>query len=205
MQPEGRPAHPLTEADATALARGLYGLEAEARVLPGEFDDNFRLVAADGRSFVLKAMHPARERGLVELQCAALHRVGERAPHLPLPRVVATRAGEEATVVPGPDGAPRLVWMLTWLPGTPLAEARPRPPELLRALGRLLGEMDGALAGFDHPDAHRDFAWDLARAGWIHGALDGVADAGRRALVERAARAVRGGGGPRPRRACGAA
>ena len=86
MPPEGRHAHPLTEADASTLARDLYGLEAEARVLPGEFDDNFRL-AADGRSFVLKAMHPARERGLVELQCAALRHVGgARAAPAPAPR-----------------------------------------------------------------------------------------------------------------------
>jgi 4-aminobutyrate aminotransferase-like enzyme/Ser/Thr protein kinase RdoA (MazF antagonist) len=184
--PEGRPSPPLTEKAAAALARDLYGLEAEARALPGEFDDNFRLSAADGRAFVLKAMHPARERGLLELQCAALRRAAERAPHLPLPRVAPTRAGGEVAVAPGPDGAPRLVWMLTWLPGTPLAEARPRSPELLRSLGRLLGELDGALAGFDHPDAHRDFPWDLSRASWIRGSLAAVADPGRRALVERA-------------------
>jgi 4-aminobutyrate aminotransferase-like enzyme/Ser/Thr protein kinase RdoA (MazF antagonist) len=184
---EGRADHPLTEADAEALARRLYGLEAGARALPGEFDDNFHLAAGDGRQVVLKAMHPLRERALVDLQCAALRRLEERAPHLPLPRVLSTLAGGAVALAPGRTGEPRLVWALTWLSGTPLAEACPRSPETLRDLGRLLGELDGALAGFDSPAAHRDFAWDLARASWVRGSLGvAVADPARRALVERA-------------------
>ncbi len=185
MQPEGRPDHSLTEEDAVALARAHYGLETRARALPGEIDDNFRLSAPDGRLFVLKAMHPARDRGLVELQCAALRHVESWAPHLPLPRVVPTTAGEPMTLAPGPDGAPRLVFMLTWLTGTTLAEARPRPPETLASLGRLLGEMDEALQDFEHRGAHRDFPWDLSRASWIKGALDHLDEPRRRALVER--------------------
>jgi 4-aminobutyrate aminotransferase-like enzyme/Ser/Thr protein kinase RdoA (MazF antagonist) len=186
VQPEGRATRPLNEAEARALALRLYGLEAEAVALPGEFDDNFRLASPGGRLHVLKAMHPARERGLVELQCAILAWVEERAPHLPVPRVAPTRKGEGVAVVPGPDGAPRLVWMLGWLPGTPLAEARPRTPELLAGLGRTMGELDAALVGFDHPEARRDFKWDLARASWIREALEHVRDPERRALVERA-------------------
>ena len=185
MLPEGRAPRPLTEADARALALRLYGVRAEALALPGEFDDNFRLTSPDGRLHVLKAMHPARERGLVDLQCAALRRIEARAPHLPVPRVVPTRGGEAVAVVAGPDGAARLIWMLGWLQGTPLAEARPRAPEMLAGLGRMLGELDTALAGFDHPEAHREFKWDLARAAWIRGALEHVEEPQRRALVER--------------------
>lgn len=185
MQPDGRPDCPLIEKDAVALGRTRYGLEATARALPGELDDNFRLEAPDGQLFVLKAMHPARDRGLVELQCAALRHLEDRAPHLPLPRVVPTSAGEVVTLAPGPDGSPRLVFVLTWLPGTTLAEASPRAPKTLASLGRLLGEMDAALRDFAHPGAHRDFPWDLSRASWIKGALGQVADPVRRALVER--------------------
>ena len=55
MLPERRAARPLTEAEARALALRLYGLEAEALALPGEFDDNFRLASPDGRLHVVKA------------------------------------------------------------------------------------------------------------------------------------------------------
>jgi 4-aminobutyrate aminotransferase-like enzyme/Ser/Thr protein kinase RdoA (MazF antagonist) len=186
VQPEGRAERPVSEGDATRLAASLYGLDAWARALAGEFDDNFRLTTSDGRSFVLKAMHPARERALVAMQCAALAQLEARAPHLPLPRVVETRRGDAVSEVPGPDGTPRLVWMLSWLPGTPLASARPRSLETLQALGRLLGELDRALADFEHKAARRDFPWDLSRAGDHRGAIRAIPHAAKRALAERA-------------------
>src|SRR6266576_5918670 len=61
MPLEARVAHGLTESEAARLAREVYGLEASARALPGEYDENFHLIAAPGRAFVLKVMHPARE------------------------------------------------------------------------------------------------------------------------------------------------
>jgi len=175
----------LAEADARSLARDLYGIEAEVLPLPGELDGNFRLSAPDGGRLVLKVMHPARELGLVELQCAALQRVAERAPELPVPQVVPTRDGRWVTSLTGPDGLPRLVWALTWLPGTTLAEARPRSPELLHGLGRLLGDLDRTLVGLEHPAARRDFQWDLTRAAWIRDALHHLTEPRRRELVER--------------------
>ena len=183
--PQGRVATPVTELDAERLARDLYALEARARALPGEYDDNFHLTTTVGRAFVLKAMHPARERGLVDLQCAALLHLANTAPQLGLPRVQPTRGGETLSVIPGPDGAPRIVWMLSWAAGTTLAEARPHTPELLHSLGRFLGAMDAALLGFSHPAAARELDWDLGRAGWIRGSLSAIQAPGRRALVEK--------------------
>jgi 4-aminobutyrate aminotransferase-like enzyme/Ser/Thr protein kinase RdoA (MazF antagonist) len=186
VQPVGRAEKPVTEGDATRLASSLYGLSAWARALPGEFDDNFRLTASDGRAFVLKAMHPARERSLLAMQCAALAHLQARAPHLPLPRIVLTTAGDALAEARDPDGVARIVWLLEWRPGSPLATARPRSLETLRALGRLLGELDSALADFTHSAATRVFPWDLSRASEHRGSLAAVADPARRALADRA-------------------
>jgi Ser/Thr protein kinase RdoA (MazF antagonist) len=115
---------------------------------------------------VLKVMHPARERSLLVLQCAALEHIAARAPDLTLPRVCRTREG--ATIAVADDGdAWRLVWMLTWVPGRPLAQARPHDAGLLAGVGRLLGELDRALLDFSHPEAERpELKWDLrTRAG----------------------------------------
>ena len=101
--PQGRAQAPVSEDEAVRIARDLYGLEVRARALPGEYDDNFHLTTADGRAFVLKAMHPARGRGLVDLQCAAFQHLARTAPHLALPRVQPTRSGETLAIVPGPD------------------------------------------------------------------------------------------------------
>jgi len=99
--------------------------------------------------------------------------------------VCPTLGGETVASVPLQNDEPRLVWMLTWVPGTVLARARPRSPELLVDLGRLLGEMDAALADFSHPAAVRELKWDLTRAGWIRGFLQHLTDPSRRRLVER--------------------
>ena len=56
---------PVPEPVAIRLARELYGLEAEARALPGEYDANFHLSTGEGPGFVLKVMHPDREQGLI--------------------------------------------------------------------------------------------------------------------------------------------
>ena len=51
-----------------------------------------------------------------------------------------------------------MVWLLTWLDGE-LLLGRTASPD---ALGRTLGALNAALATFEHPAAHRTFAWDLA-------------------------------------------
>ncbi len=157
-----------TAADAERLARELFGLNATAIALPGEFDDNFRLTCANGSQHVLKIMRAGCEPEFVEMQCRALGRLaGLPVPHVTRPAAVANG---------------RLVWLLDWLPGRLMADARPHAPELLANLGRLLGTIDSRLAGFDHPSAHRDLKWDLKRAAWIRDYLHCVGE--DRALVE---------------------
>ena len=182
---EARVAHQVTEAEAVRLAREIYGLETAARALPGEYDDNFHLAAADGRAFVLKVMHPAREISFLDLQGKALVHLAERAPQLPLSRVQPNRSGKLFSEITGADGSKRLVWLLSFLRGAVLAKVRPHAPELLRDLGRFLGVMDGVLESFDHPAAHRELKWDSSRAGRIKEFIPEIEGAERRALVER--------------------
>src|SRR5260370_4039949 len=191
---EERVARPTTETEAAELARDLYGLAVTAKSLPGEYDDNFHLTTLrdnlpdthDGvAGFVLKVMHPARERAFIDMQCRALQHLAQRAPWLTLPRVCMNRKGQAFAAIAAPDGSERLVWLLTYVPGTMLAKARPHSPELLQDLGHFLGAMDAALADFAHPAARRELKWDLARAGWIRQHLHLIRDGSRRALVEK--------------------
>src|SRR5438270_14081753 len=128
---EARVDRPITEREAEQLAREFYGVEGSAKSLPGEYDDNFHLTplsAASGSpaaGFVLKIMHPAREGSLIDLQCRALQHLAQRAPQLTLPRVCATRDGDSFKTIIARDGSQRLLWMLTFVPGKVLAEARP--------------------------------------------------------------------------------
>lgn len=185
---------PLLPEAAARLAAELYDLGAkgsvQAKALPGEYDANFEIAAPAGR-FVMKVMHPARDRSLIDLQCEALEHVARAAPDLRVPRVRTTRAGGRLTPVALPgaregESIERLVWMLGYIEGDPYARVRPQTDFMLESLGRFLGALDAALRGFTHPAAERAFKWDLARADWIESALPSIADAGRRALVERA-------------------
>jgi Phosphotransferase enzyme family len=200
---EERVARNTTQAEAVDLARELYGLTVTAKSLPGEYDENFHLtsrseaagaqpkmavphsnssITRDG--FVLKVMHPARERSFIDMQCRALQHLAQRAPQLTLPRVVLNRKGEPFVAVEA-DGTPRLVWLLTYVPGTMLAKARPHSPELLYSIGHFLGQMDAALKDFSHAAAKRELKWDLTRAGWTREHLHLIRDASQRGLVEK--------------------
>jgi 4-aminobutyrate aminotransferase-like enzyme/Ser/Thr protein kinase RdoA (MazF antagonist) len=186
MMPDlGRP-QPVSPAEAVRVAQEIYGLRVSASPLPGEYDANFRVATEDGRAFVLKLMHPGRERSFIDLQCRALRHLADHAPGLSLPRVETTKQSEAFTKVAVREGGERFVWLLTFLDGTVLARVKPHSSELLRSLGSLLGEIDSALQSFSHPAATRELKWDSARALWIRAYLSHVDEPSRRALVERA-------------------
>lgn len=143
-------------ASAEKIAEKWFGLRATARVLPSERDQNFLVTdEPSGGKFVLKIANALEPRELLEAQNAALDHLEERVSFCP--RVVPNVSGE--TISREGDYYVRLV---TYLPGTLLASARPYSPKLLKDFGRKLGQLDRALADFDHPAVHRDFHWDLA-------------------------------------------
>ncbi|HKF52630.1 MAG TPA: aminotransferase class III-fold pyridoxal phosphate-dependent enzyme [Candidatus Acidoferrales bacterium] len=171
--------------EAVHVAKAVYGLDASASPLPGEYDDNFHVTITGGGSFVLKLMHPSRERSFIDLQCRALRHLEVHARELSLPRVMPTQRGEDFAIIRLKEGEERFVWLLTFLNGTVLAKAKPHTPELLRSLGRLLGEIDRALLDFTHPAAKRELKWDSAQALWICKYLSHIENPSRRALIER--------------------
>ncbi len=149
--------------DATSAARlafELYGLTATATPLPSERDQNFLLETANGERAVLKIANALEERTVIEAQQRALSHVALSLDVVP--RVIPTVDRELVTGVPGTDGAEHLVWAITYLQGTRLAEVPRRTPQLLEDFGRRIGELTTALATFDHPAIHREFHWDLA-------------------------------------------
>lgn len=170
---------------AVRMAKEIYGLHVSASPLPGEYDNNFHVVTTEAQAFVLKLMHPSRERSFIDLQCQALRRLADRAPGLSVPRVRLTQRGEAFTKVQLQQSEERFVWLLTFLNGTVLAKVKPHTPELFHDLGCLLGAIDRALQDFSHPAAAREFKWDSSQALWIREYLPHIEEPPRRALVER--------------------
>jgi len=160
--------------DATALANKLYGLKATAQSLPSERDQNFLLETEAHERFVLKIANALEERSLLEAQNAALVHIGRRFSFCP--RVIPTSAGDEITQTIAPSGTRNLVRLVTYLPGMPLAKIETHSGQILKDLGRGLGQLDEALATFDHPAIHRDFHWDLANGLRVIGAYGPLID-----------------------------
>jgi 4-aminobutyrate aminotransferase-like enzyme/Ser/Thr protein kinase RdoA (MazF antagonist) len=185
MMPESRVAPPVSAAEAERIAKELYLQDSDVEQFPGEYDDNFHLAGGEGREFVLKIMHPAREESFVDMQCRALLHLAERLPQLLLPRVQPAASGELYCRTGVEDGSQRLVWMLTFLPGTVLAKSLPHTDGLLKSLGALLGEMDGAFLDFSHPATKRPLKWELSASLWARDFLDQVKSPHRRALSAR--------------------
>src|SRR6266849_10514765 len=150
----------LTPAEASDVARRLYGLDAAASPLPRERDQNFLLQTAADDRFVLKIANSTDERALLEAQTAALAHVA-RVTTL-CPRVVPGLEDNGLAEIASAAGARHFIRLLTWVDGVPLGSVPYHSSDLLEDLGRAVAELDAALDGFDHPAIHRDFYWDLA-------------------------------------------
>lgn len=170
--------------EAAAIALEQYGVSGAMRPLPSERDQNFYIRTASGEEFVLKIANAAESLDLLDAQNHALKRMAQAGLPLSGAPVMRTLNNETIARVQDAAGESYLVRMLRYIPGAPLATVRPHSPELLADLGRFLGEVDRALADYDHPALHRTFHWDLAHAGdVVRSQLNSLPDANRRATV----------------------
>jgi len=187
----------FTPEGARHVAAGLFGLEGAVEALPSERDQNFHLALPSGEAFVLKISNAMERADLLDLQNAAMAHIAAHAGSLAVPRVVAARDGRLISEATGEDGRRHMVRMLTWVPGRVLATVKPHSEALLADLGRALGEMDRALAGFEHPAMRRDFPWDLHRTLEVRSELTRVGGSERRALLAAALDRFEREGAPR--------
>jgi len=177
---------PAVDADrAAAILRDHWGIGGSLRPLPSERDRNFA-VAPDGHdAYVLKISNAAEDAAVLDFQHEAMARLDAAGVPCQLP--VPTPAGEVVVRLDGIADVTLLARLLTWLPGRPLAAVPPdrRPDGLLRDLGWTMGRSAAALAGWDHPAAHRPFQWEASRGlGVIEAHAAAVADPSRAALLQ---------------------
>jgi len=163
-----------------------YGLDAVLTPLPGEYDLNFEATVGETRH-VFKVMRADCDPDFVAMQAAALDHLSAKGLGDHVPAVIRTQDGARWTRLEGPDGAARLAWLISWMPGVILADVPSVTPRLAGSIGTLIGRVDCALADFNHPMLKRDLKWNLAKAGWIADALGAHDDAARRRRIERIA------------------
>lgn len=157
----GKPSCDAVEAGALALR--LFGVRAVHVSRLNSYDDANFLVD-DGVALRVLKVQNARDSNLpfIEAQNAAMDVVRAHACWCPAALVaLSDRRIESVTLAP--DGHPRehIVRLFEYKKARLLGDVAPSPA-LIASVGRMLGRVTGALAGFEHPAASRSHAWDLA-------------------------------------------
>jgi 4-aminobutyrate aminotransferase-like enzyme/Ser/Thr protein kinase RdoA (MazF antagonist) len=154
----------FTNAEAVRIAHEIYDLTVTAAQLPSERDQNFLLENSSGDKFVLKIANSEEALDVLHLQHRVVEWLASRCQNLVLPHVIRSKGGEDVARLKSPRHEQYFVRLLTWVAGTPLANAQPHNNGLLRSLGTALAEIDAALASFCHSAANRVIRWDLRHA-----------------------------------------
>ena len=172
----------LSPGEAEALAARLYGIHVGAELLTSERDENFRLQASDGATYLLKISNPSEPDEVVDLQTACLDHIAQVDGTRPVPRVLRTLSGGDGDHIVLADGRRCAVRLLTYLEGMP-AKGTERSRAQRIQLGEQLARLDLALAGFAHPAASHDLLWNAARADRLAHLVDQITGEERRKVV----------------------
>lgn len=159
-----------------------YGLEGPLQPLVSERDQNFRLQAGNGTSYVVKIANAAENRDATELQVAVLQHLAKQSCPVAVPVPLPSRDGSALTAIDH-AGIPYSLRVVSWLHGRP-AEDVGYTVDFAFALGQALAHIDVALAGFECRGDGQHLLWDMRHAGDLRALVHHVASANLRQRVE---------------------
>lgn len=164
--------------EAQAIARDHYGIEAEARLLTSERDQNFRLGTPAGAEFVLKIANASEAEAVIAFQNGVMRHLQSFDPSLPAPHVIPARDGALHFLERG-----HLTRLLTFRAGRLMHQVE-RTTLLRSSLGKAHARLINALAGFAGDAPPGDLLWDLLRAQQLRPFLRHIDVAERVAVLE---------------------
>jgi 4-aminobutyrate aminotransferase-like enzyme/Ser/Thr protein kinase RdoA (MazF antagonist) len=181
-----RRAQPLDPGEVLALVQSRFGLSVTDPItLGGEFDQNLRVTDHAGRHYLVKisALFDTDLTTATWHERILLH-LKDTAPELPLPRLIPANDRSFQVIAPTSKGE-RMIRLLSWLTGAPLAEEEQHSDELLTELGQVAAQISTALASMPAPAEPITHDWDMRRArAVIDSGVDAVSDPGQRADVD---------------------
>ncbi len=156
----------ITEEQAETVLFNAFNITGKASRLPGELDFNFRIKIEDEEGYILKISRPDEDEGYLDFQQKLLQFVETNGQDLIAPKVIKDIHGFTISEVTDDYGNLRKVRLLSWVSGRVWSAVNPQLNDLRYSLGEQCGLLTKALQGFDHPEAHRDFVWDIAQGIW---------------------------------------
>jgi hypothetical protein len=143
--------------------RESYGMDGILSRLPGE-NLNYLVTAQDGRRAIAKIAGTDMPEDVVEMEFFALEHAGKAQLGLDLPQVIKNLHGKIETRINFHNNEDNRLRLLHYVAGFNLSEISDISKHLRFDLGKSLARFDQALAGFEHPAAHRQHRWNLADA-----------------------------------------
>lgn len=158
-----------------------FHLGGQLEGIATEKDDTFRL-RGESVDYLVKVSPPSEDEAVVGLQTAAMRFLEDAAPGLPIQRVKLTSDGRDNEVITTLDGGTRVLRVFSFVEGAVLALTSADPGQLAK-VGEMLGRVDVALEGFDHPEARRGLIWDIQHFHQLTGLLEHTSNAEHRHLA----------------------
>ncbi|HEV7419781.1 MAG TPA: aminotransferase class III-fold pyridoxal phosphate-dependent enzyme [Mycobacterium sp.] len=181
-----RRSQPLDGDEVLTLVQSRFGLSVtDPLTLGGEFDQNLRVTDDTGCHYLVKISALVdSDQATATWHERILQHLADTAPELPLPRLIPAIDGELHVITPTTKGE-RMIRLLSWLTGAPLAEEERHSEALLTDLGRVAGRISAALASMPEPASPITHDWDmrLARA-VIDRGIDSVRNPAHRADID---------------------
>ncbi|QGY33208.1 phosphotransferase [Pantoea cypripedii] len=154
---------PTPTSDIQQFIVDSWGILLPCHPLSCERDELFLIGEEHTERYILRLTNPADSHEIIMMQVSAVNWIEQNGPHLPVPGVLPTLSGLKIVPVKLGENPVRMACLTTFLSGELLATI-PATSIQMQNIGRVLAELDVALAGFDHKGAHRELAWDLAQA-----------------------------------------
>ena len=143
-----------------------YNIKGVAYELPGEIDFNFRVKVDNSDGYILKISRPNQSESYLDFQQKLLQYIALNGQDILAPKVSKDTNGKTISTITDDFGKERKVRLLTWIPGRIWSSVNPQLEDLRYSLGEQCGLLTKALQGFEHTEAHREMAWDVAQSLW---------------------------------------
>lgn len=140
-----------------------YGIRGSLSRLPGE-NLNYLVTTAEGEPYVFKIVDDDMPAAVVEMENAVIeHALSVGFPYH-LPRIIKNRQGQIETGIKLHDNPANRSRLLEFVDGIQWDSLTDISSDLRFELGGFLANFDSAMADFEHPAAHRNHRWNLAKA-----------------------------------------
>ncbi len=156
----------ITPEQAEKILLDLYGIKGKASPLPGYIDFNFRIKIENKEGYILKISRPKENKNYLDYQQQLLQSINKNDKNLIAPKVIFDKNNNSISEIIDDNGNIRFVRMLSWISGRVWSSVNPQLEDFRFSLGEQCGLLTKALQGFDHPEAHYNFEWDIAQSLW---------------------------------------